>query len=92
MGRLAEVELISGPSVTRIISRLEEKALVSRRPNPDDGRSAIASLTPEGRAVLEEGRRERTEFLAARLAMLSEEERERVAEAISILDRMLEPD
>jgi len=37
MSRLAEIETISAPSVTGIISRLAEKELVERRPNPKTG-------------------------------------------------------
>lgn len=90
MSRLAEIETISAPSVTGIISRLAEKELVERRPNPEDGRSAIVALTAAGREMLEAGRRERTAYLLEHITRLSEEDRRIVAQAIEILDRLQE--
>lgn len=90
MSRLAELESISRPAATRITDRLEEKRLVERRPHPDDRRSAIVAITAGGVSLLEEGRRERTAFLARRLAGLSVEERRKLAEAIEVLDALVE--
>lgn len=90
MSRLAQLESISRPAATRITDRLEEKGLVERRPHPDDRRSAVAEITPEGLSLLEEGRRERTAFLSRRLAKLSREDRRRLAEAIEVLDSLVE--
>lgn len=90
MSRLAELESISRPAATRITDRLEEKGLVVRRPHPEDRRSAVAGITPQGVALLEEGRRERTAFLARRLARMSVEDRRRLAEAIEVLDSLVE--
>lgn len=90
MSRLAELESISRPAATRITDRLEEKSLVVRRRHPDDRRSAVAEITPEGLSLLEKGRRERTAFLARRLAKLSREDRRKLAEAIEVLDSLVE--
>lgn len=35
----------------KLISRLEDQGLVVRRPDPEDGRSNLIYLTPEGRAI-----------------------------------------
>ena len=43
--------MVHPTSVTNIIDRLERQGLVSRRPNPEDGRGTLAGITPEGRAV-----------------------------------------
>jgi len=43
--------MVHPTSVTNIIDRLERQGLVTRRPNPDDGRGTLAGITPEGRAV-----------------------------------------
>lgn len=54
MGDLAE-ELMSLPSrVTRQIHRLESQNLVGRCSSPDDGRGVLATITPEGRALLKD--------------------------------------
>ena len=39
-------------SVTPLVKRLEAAELIKRTPHPEDGRAVLASITPEGRAVL----------------------------------------
>lgn len=41
-------------SVTNTVDRLSRDGLVRREPHPADGRAALLSLTPEGRALVEE--------------------------------------
>ena len=54
MGDLAE-QLLSLPSrVTRQIRRLETAGLVRRDASPDDGRGVLATITKDGRALVEE--------------------------------------
>src|SRR3954454_2510108 len=52
MGQLGAVAAVSRTRVSRVVDELVRAGLVTREPNPDDGRSAFAALTPEGRAVL----------------------------------------
>jgi len=52
MGQLGEVAAVSRTRVSRVVDELVRADLVSREPNPDDGRSAFAALTPAGRAAL----------------------------------------
>lgn len=89
MGRLAEIERISRPAATGITSRLAEGGLVQRRSNPDDRRSALVYLTGKGKAVLDQGREERTAYLAIRVDELSADERRLLGEAIDVLDRLV---
>lgn len=49
---LAEVAILHAPSVTRILKELEARGIVIRENDPDDGRRALAALTPEGRDLL----------------------------------------
>ena len=86
---LADVERVQPPTMTRIVARLEEKALVSRTPHPTDGRQVILAPSPTGRALLEEYRRVRDEWLAQRLAKLSADERETVRRAAEILAQIV---
>jgi DNA-binding MarR family transcriptional regulator len=54
MGDLAE-QLLALPSrVTRQIRRLETAGLVRREASPDDGRGVLATITAEGRLLVEE--------------------------------------
>ena len=52
MGQLGAVAAVSRTRVSRVVDELVRAGFVTREPNPDDGRSAFASLTPAGRAAL----------------------------------------
>jgi DNA-binding MarR family transcriptional regulator len=54
MGQLGSVAAVSRTRVSRVVDELVRAGLVAREPNPDDGRSAFAALTPAGRARLRE--------------------------------------
>ncbi len=45
---LAETSLLSQPSLSRMVERLEAKGWVRRTPATDDGRGVVVSLTPAG--------------------------------------------
>jgi len=49
---LAEVGLLHAPSVTRILKELEERNIVLRTPDANDGRRTLVSLSPEGREIV----------------------------------------
>jgi DNA-binding MarR family transcriptional regulator len=87
---LAERERIKRPTVTRILARLEAAGLVARVPDPADGRSAIVSISGEGRALLRRLRQRKTAYLARRLRELPAEDREAMARAAELLERLLE--
>jgi DNA-binding MarR family transcriptional regulator len=52
MGQLGSVAAVSRTRVSRVVDELVRAGLVAREPNPDDGRSAFAAVTPAGRAAL----------------------------------------
>jgi homoprotocatechuate degradation regulator HpaR len=49
---LSDVGLLHAPSVTRILKDLEERKLVARKPDPNDGRRTLVALTPPGRDIV----------------------------------------
>lgn len=51
MTRLAKVALYEQSRMTRIIEKMEERGLVTRRPDPDDGRRVRVHLTDEGKNI-----------------------------------------
>lgn len=51
---LGEAAAKSPANITRILDRLEKKNRVVRRPNPDDRRSSLVFLTPEGKRLQQE--------------------------------------
>lgn len=82
---LADVERVQPPTMTKIVAKLEERGLVQRTPHPTDGRQVILAATEGGRAVLDQFERARNEWLASRLAALSEEDRDTLRRAADIL-------
>lgn len=87
-GELAAKEGVQPPSMTRVIAALEEFGFVTRRPHPTDGRQAIVALTDEGRAFHDAEVSAREAWLDRRLAELDDDERELLARAAEIIDRM----
>src|SRR4051812_5123481 len=76
LGDLAAFERVAPPSMTRIVNHLEEHGLVRREVDSADRRVARVSATSTGRKLLNDSRRRKTAYLAARVAHLSPEERE----------------
>ena len=70
LGELANREVITPPTVTRLVASLHERELVKRVTDPEDGRAALIEVADAGRALLDEIRRERTAFIAQRIARL----------------------
>ena len=85
---LAEAERVQPPTMTRIVARLEERGLVQRTPHPTDGRQVILAPSPLGRELLVEYQRVRDEWLANRIAGLTEADRDALRRAAEILVRL----
>ena len=86
---LAESEHVAQPSMTTLVSRLEQQGLVQRQADPHDGRAVAVVLTPAGRAELERMTAARAELLAHRLQSLTPAERTALAAALPALDRLI---
>ena len=89
---LASRERVQRPTATRLVARLEELGVLQRAADPADRRSSLLSVTPEGRALLEEMRGRKTAYLAHRIERLDAEERASLDRAAAILERLLEDD
>jgi DNA-binding MarR family transcriptional regulator len=89
---LAERERIQRPTATRVLARLAEAALVKRIPDPADGRSAIVSVSSEGRALLRRLRQRKTAYLASRMQELPPRDLEALERATEVLEAILERD
>mgnify|MGYP002634137256 CR=1 FL=1 len=87
--RLAEVESVKRPTITRITSQMVEDGLLDRSDDPEDGRSCRLEVTPQGAAYLEEHRSRKSAYLARLLDSLSVEQAKTLEEAAAILDRAL---
>ena len=86
---LASAERVRPQSMAQTVSELEEGGLISRRPDPADGRRALLELTAEGRETLEAERRQRVGWLTDAISeQLTEEEQAALGEAVSLLARL----
>ncbi len=91
ISELATNEHVSVPTMSNVISKLEETGFVSRLRDPSDGRVSRIEITPEGHAYLERTRARRTEWLAGRLDGLSPAELDDLRAGITLLHRMSSP-
>jgi DNA-binding MarR family transcriptional regulator len=74
-----------------IVAALEQRGLVERTPDPEDGRRQVVSLTAEGRRRAESDRQVREEWLARAIQeRYSERERRVILDALSLLERLTE--
>jgi len=92
LGRLAELERVTPPSITRIVAALEREGLVRREADEADRRISRIALTPEGARLLRRSRRRKNAFLARRLDRLDGRDLAAVRAALPVLERLLDDD
>jgi DNA-binding MarR family transcriptional regulator len=90
LGELAVRESVQPPTLTRIVTALEARGLVSRFVDPVDRRVARVAVTPAGEAVLEERRSLRDAYLARRLSALGPDQREALGGLTALLEHLAE--
>ena len=90
LGALAAIERVRPPTITAAVGRLDEQGLVRRRTDARDRRVARVEITSRGRRLLAESRSRKTAYLEQQLAALSADERATLAQAATILERVLE--
>ena len=87
---LAERERVRRPTATRIVARLVDLELVTRTPDPSDGRGFLVAPTAAGRALLKRLRGRKNAYLAKRMRDLPADEVETLERAAEILERLLD--
>jgi DNA-binding MarR family transcriptional regulator len=86
---LAAAERVRPQSMAQTVAELEADGLVSRRPDPEDGRRVLIELTRAGRERLREDRRRREGWLAEAIASeLTRDEQEALLAAVPLLERL----
>jgi DNA-binding MarR family transcriptional regulator len=58
MSKIGERLMVHPTSVTNTVDRLVASGLVAKRPNPNDGRGTLASITDKGRKIVEAATRD----------------------------------
>ncbi|HEY3709646.1 MAG TPA: MarR family transcriptional regulator [Amycolatopsis sp.] len=89
MSRLARLEGVRMPSMTDVVGRLERLGMVSRRPDPDDGRAVLVEATGEGRRFYAELLAAREEQLRERLLDLDDADRAAIDAALPALTKLI---
>ncbi|HKR89658.1 MAG TPA: MarR family transcriptional regulator [Phenylobacterium sp.] len=51
---IADLALLHGPSVTRILKELSERGLIQRSIDPADARRSVVEISPAGRSLIAE--------------------------------------
>jgi DNA-binding MarR family transcriptional regulator len=89
VSQIAECQKVGMPAVTPRLKDLEAAGLVSRSADPVDGRVALISLTPAGRATLERVQAARCEILSEALRDVDPADVEAATGALVALERAL---
>ncbi|WP_328332843.1 MULTISPECIES: MarR family winged helix-turn-helix transcriptional regulator [unclassified Streptomyces] len=89
-GRIARETFASGAAVTKRVRQLEERGLVSRRPDDRDRRVSHLSLTEEGRTLLDRLLPVQLRYEAALLDGIDAQGRAELSDALSELLVLLE--
>ena len=89
LGELATAEQVRPPTMTRLVSALQEDGLVTREPDANDGRLTRIRATPSGRALLLKGRARRVAALTAEVSALGAVERQQLLNAVATLEGVI---
>ena len=89
LGELANAEQVRPPTMTRLVSALEDEGLVTREPDASDGRLTRIRATSRGRTLLLRGRARRVAALSAEVRALPDADRDVVERAVEILEGVI---
>jgi DNA-binding MarR family transcriptional regulator len=88
---IARAEKVTTQSMSQVINHLAELNYIERTPSDDDKRKVLLSLTPMGRAYVEQIRHDKQEWLAKALhEKVSPAEKELLMEALQILTKLID--
>jgi DNA-binding MarR family transcriptional regulator len=89
LGRLAQAEQVSAPTMSKLVDALEREGLVTRAADERDRRAVVVAATEEGERIVLEGRSRRIDELARLFEDLSPSELETLGEAAAIVERQV---
>ncbi len=88
---IAKVEKVTTQSMSQVINHLAEMGYILRTPSGDDKRKVLLTLTPAGRAEVEQRRQDKQEWLAKALyEKTTTKEKEALMQALVILKKLEE--
>ena len=89
VSRLAELERVSPPAITKTVALLEAAGLARRTRSSVDRRVVLVSATPAGRRLLERGRAARVRAVAALFADATDADLRTLRQAAALISRSL---
>lgn len=87
---LADHESVTQPAMSGLVQRLEASGLVTRQPDPLDGRATLITITPVGAKELGTRRQSHDDVITERLLQLSPYDRALLAAATPALTHLTE--
>lgn len=90
LGELAAAEQVRPPTMTRLVTALEDEGLVVREPDAADGRLTRIRATARGRTLLFQGRARRVAALTAEVRALGPAERADLERAVTVLQGVID--
>jgi DNA-binding MarR family transcriptional regulator len=88
--QLADLDRCSQPTMSAAVAQLVESGWVTKRPNPDDARGTVVTLSGTGRDELRRVRRRHGERVAALVAQHPDLTTEDLATAVAVLRGVLQ--
>ncbi|HYR93292.1 MAG TPA: MarR family transcriptional regulator [Methylomirabilota bacterium] len=92
LGEMATAEQVRPPTMSTLVRDMELAGLVRRSGDADDARVVRLEMTAKGRRVLAKGREMRIADIERRIRRLRPDEAGTVAQAVTIVERMLKDD
>ena len=89
MSELADAEMVTTATISRVVDGLESMGLATRHANPDDARSYVVRATAKGRRLMERGRQARVDRFSTLLQRVPVGERATVERALVLLRNAL---
>jgi len=88
LGRLARLEGVASPTMTRIVDGLEGLSLARRAAHPDTGRVVLVTATDSGVELMDASAERRLDVIVGAFDQLQESDRETLRAAAPLLRRL----
>ncbi len=90
LGELAECERVAPPTITRVVTKLEEQGYLERLPDPDDRRIVRVRVTAKAEELVARARRAKADWVLDRLDRLPPRQRRRLLAAVDALEQLVD--
>ncbi|ALE77456.1 MarR family transcriptional regulator [Pseudonocardia sp. AL041005-10] len=92
LSELARREGVTAPTMSRVLSALDDQGMVERAADPGDARGVLISISTAGRDRLREVRSQRTALVARRLDRLDADQRAALEAALPAIEALIVAD